>query len=192
MTKKQQKPAEEESWGKFFRDVLVMFLIFASIYYVIFSFFLANEVVSGPSMQPTFEDGDRLIAVRKFTPKRNDVVIIKAPAKAHDQAGAMYIKRVIGLPGDTVQSNNDVLYINGKKVAQPYLNNQYKKADNLAGSNYTSNFKVKIKKGYYWVMGDHRDVSKDSRYFGQVKRSYLLSKVVLRYWPITKISTNFY
>ena len=112
----KQKPAEEESWGKFFRDVLVMFLIFASIYYVIFSFFLANEVVSGPSMQPTFEDGDRLIAVRKFTPKRNDVVIIKAPAKAHDQAGAMYIKRVIGLPGDTVQSNNDVLYINGKRL----------------------------------------------------------------------------
>ncbi|CCK86039.1 Signal peptidase I [Lactobacillus equicursoris DSM 19284 = JCM 14600 = CIP 110162] len=187
MNKKKQA-AEEESWGKFFRDVLVMFLIFVSIYYVVFSFFLANEVVSGPSMQPTFEDGDRLIAVRKFTPKRNDVVIIKAP----DQAGAMYIKRVIGLPGDTVQSKNDVLYINGKKVAQPYLNNKYKKADNLAGSNYTSNFKVKIKKDYYWVMGDHRDVSKDSRKFGQVKRSYLLSKVVLRYWPVTKISTNFY
>ena len=101
MTKsKKKQAAEEESWGSFFRDVLVMFTIFVAIYYVIFSFFLANEVVSGPSMQPTFEDGDRLIAVRKFTPKRNDIVIIKAP----DEAKAMYIKRVIGLPGDTVQS----------------------------------------------------------------------------------------
>ena len=113
--KKKQQAAEEESWGKFFRDVLVMFLVLASIYYVIFSFFLANEVVSGPSMQPTFEDGDRLIAVRHFTPKRNDVVIIKAP----NQPAVMYIKRLIGLPGDTAQSKNDVLYINGKKVAQP-------------------------------------------------------------------------
>lgn len=188
MKKKNKQAAEEESWGKFFRDVLVMFLVFVSIYYVVFSFFLANEVVSGPSMQPTFEDGDRLIAVRHFTPKRNDVVIIKAP----DQANAMYIKRVIGLPGDTVQSKNDVLYINGKKTAQPYLNNKYKKADRLAGTNYTTNFKIKLKKNQYWVMGDHRDVSKDSRYFGPIKRSKILSKVVLRYWPVTQIGTNFY
>jgi signal peptidase I len=185
--KKKQAP-KEESWGKFFRDVLVMFLVFVSIYYVVFSFFLANEVVSGPSMQPTFEDGDRLIAVRHFTPKRNDVVIIKAP----NQPGAMYIKRLIGLPGDTVQSKNDVLYINGKKVAQPYLNNKYQKADHLAGVNYTNNFKVKLKKNQYWVMGDHRDVSNDSRRFGPVSRSNILSKVVLRYWPVTQISSDFY
>lgn len=185
MTNKKNKQApEEESWGKFFRDVLVMFLVFASIYYVVFSFFLANEVVSGPSMQPTFEDGDRLIAVRRFTPKRNDVVIIKAPT--------MYIKRMIGLPGDTVQSKNDVLYINGKKVTQPYLNNKYQKADHLAGVTYTNNFKVKLKKNQYWVMGDHRDVSNDSRRFGPVYRSSILSKVVLRYWPFTQISSNFY
>ncbi|WP_070489540.1 signal peptidase I, partial [Lactobacillus sp. HMSC08B12] len=120
--------------------------------------------------------------------KRNDVVIIKAP----DQANAMYIKRVIGLPGDTVQSKNDALYINGKKTAQPYLNNKYKKADRLAGVNYTSNFKIKLKKNQYWVMGDHRDVSKDSRYFGPIKRSKILSKAVLRYWPVTQIGTNFY
>ncbi|RHX65138.1 signal peptidase I [Lactobacillus delbrueckii] len=188
MKKKNKQAAEEESWGKFFRDVLVMFLVFVSIYYVVFSLFLANEVVSGPSMQPTFEDGDRLIAVRHFTPKRNDVVIIKAP----NQPGAMYIKRLIGLPGDTVQSKNDVLYINGKKAAQPYLNNKYQKADHLAGVNYTNNFKVKLKKNQYWVMGDHRDVSNDSRLFGPVSRSSILSKVVLRYWPVTQIGTNFY
>ncbi|MDD6386237.1 signal peptidase I [Lactobacillus equicursoris] len=186
--KKKQQAAEEESWSKFFRDILVMFLVLASIYYVIFSFFLANEVVSGPSMQPTFEDGDRLIAVRHFTPKRNAVVIIKAP----NQSGAMYIKRLIGLPGDTVQSKNDVLYINGKKTAQPYLNNKYQKADHLAGVTYTNNFKIKLKENQYWVMGDHRDVSNDSRRFGAVSRGAILSKVVLRYWPVTQISSNFY
>lgn len=68
---KNKQAAEEESWGEFFRDVLVMFLIFVSIYYVIFSFFLGNEMVSGPSMQPTFENGDRLITIHHFTPKRN-------------------------------------------------------------------------------------------------------------------------
>lgn len=183
----KKKAAEEESWGEFFRDVLIMFLIFVPIYYVIFSFFLGNEMVSGPSMQPTFEDGDRLITVHHFTPKRNDIVIIEAP----DQ-NATYIKRLIGLPGDTIESKNDILYVNGKKTAQPYLNSKYEKADHLANATYTNDFKVKLKKNQCWVMGDHRDVSNDSRRFGPISKNAILSKVVLRYWPVAKVNTNFY
>lgn len=126
-TKKKNK--DEESIGHFFLDIIIMFAILMGIYYFVFSFFLSNETVSGPSMQPTFENGDRLIAVRHFTPKRNDIVILKAP----DQKDALYIKRIIGTPGDMVTSKNDKLYINGKQVAEPYLNNKYEKQAHRLG-----------------------------------------------------------
>lgn len=186
-TAKIKKDNNEESFGKFLLDVVVMMAIMGSILWALFTFVLSNETVSGPSMQPTFEDGDRIIAVRNFNIKRNDIVILDAP----DQKGALYIKRVIGLPGEMVTSKNDKLYINGKYVAQPYLNNSYKKADNMAGHLYTNNFTLtrKIPKGYYFVMGDHRDVSKDSRYFGFVKRDKIVGKVAFRYWPFTSWKT---
>ena len=116
-----KKRNDDESIGRFVLDIIIMFAILMGIYYFIFSFFLSNETVSGPSMQPTFENGDRLIAVRHFTPKRNDIVILKAP----DQKGALYIKRIIGTPGDMVTSKNDKLYINGKQIAEQF---HFKKA----------------------------------------------------------------
>lgn len=179
----KKKNEDEESIGHFVLDIIIMFAILMGIYYFVFSFFLSNETVSGPSMQPTFENGDRLIAVRHFQPKRNDIVILKAP----DQKGALYIKRIIGTPGDMVTSKNDKLYINGKRVAEPYLNNKYKKRDHRVGELYTNNFilKEKVPKNQYFVMGDHRDVSKDSRYFGFVKRKALVGRVIFRYWPLT-------
>lgn len=184
---KKANNAEEESLGKFLLDVVVMMVIMVGILYALFTFVLSNETVSGPSMQPTFENGDRIIAVRHFSLKRNDIVILKAP----DQKGALYIKRVIGLPGDMVTSKNDKLYINGKQVAEPYLNNKFKKAANAAGQPYTNNFTLtrRVPKNSYFVMGDHRDVSKDSRYFGFVKRDAITGKVVFRYWPLTHWQT---
>ena len=185
--KTKKKNEDEESIGLFVLDIIIMFAILMGIYYFVFSFFLSNETVSGPSMQPTFENGDRLIAVRHFTPKRNDIVILKAP----DQKGALYIKRVIGTPGDMVTSKNDKLYINDNQIAEPYLNNKYEKQAHRLGELYTNNFtlKEKVPKNHYFVMGDHRDVSKDSRYFGFVKRSALIGKVVFRYWPFTQWKT---
>ncbi|AWM73725.1 MULTISPECIES: signal peptidase I [Lactobacillus] len=185
VTKKQDN--EEESLGKFILDVVIMMVVILGAFYLVFHFVLSNDEVSGPSMQPTFEDKDRLISVRNFTPKRNDVVVLLAPKAANDTPGAMYIKRVIGLPGDKIVSKNDKMYINGKRLAEPYLNNKYKKADNDAGHTYTTNFTYKVPKGYYWVMGDHRDISKDSHIFGPVKRENLVGKVTFRYWPFNKI-----
>ena len=185
VTKKQDN--EEESLGKFILDVVIMMVVILGAFYLVFHFVLSNDEVSGPSMQPTFEDKDRLISVRNFTPKRNDVVVLLAPKAANDTPGAMYIKRVIGLPGDKIVSKNDKMYINGKRLAEPYLNNKYKKVDNDAGHTYTTNFTYKVPKGYYWVMGDHRDISKDSHIFGPVKRENLVGKVTFRYWPFNKI-----
>ncbi|MCX8721065.1 MULTISPECIES: signal peptidase I [unclassified Lactobacillus] len=185
VTKKQDQ--EEESLVKFILDIVVMMAVILGAFYLIFHFVLSNDRVSGPSMQPTFEDNDRLISVRNFTPKRNDVVVLLAPKAANDVPGALYIKRVIGLPGDKLVSKNDKMYVNGKLLPESYLNNSFKKAANDTGHTYTNNFTYKVPKGYYWVMGDHRDISRDSHIFGPVKRKNLIGKVVLRYWPFNKV-----
>ncbi|WEV50304.1 signal peptidase I [Lactobacillus sp. ESL0731] len=187
MAKKANKQNEEESLGKFILDVVVMMVVILGIFWLVFTYALSNDSVSGPSMQPTFENNDRLISVRHFEPKRNDVVVLLAPKAANDVPGALYIKRIIGLPGDKLVSKNDKMYINGKLFKEPYLDNSLKQADNAAGQTYTTNFTYKVPKGYYWVMGDHRDISKDSHIFGPVKRNALVGKVVLRYWPFNKI-----
>ena len=139
-------------------------------------------------MQPTFESNDRIIAVRHAKLQRGDIVILDAP----DAPGELYIKRIIGMPGDTVEAKNDTVYINGKPLKEPYLTQYKKKLPK--GQLYTNNFTLKqitgvsrVPKDSYFVMGDHRDVSKDSRYFGFVKRSAIIGEVKLRYYPFNQI-----
>ncbi|WP_297820503.1 signal peptidase I [uncultured Lactobacillus sp.] len=190
MSKKQDKKRQpqEESLGKSILDILITVVVCVGIYLVLFKFVFANETVSGPSMQPTFESNDRIIAVRHTKLQRGDIVILKAP----DEPGALYIKRIIGVPGDTIESKNDTLYVNGKKVAEPYLTQYEKKLPK--GQLYTNNFTLKklfgverVPKDSYFVMGDHRDVSKDSRMIGFIKKSAIVGEVKVRYYPFNQI-----
>lgn len=183
-----KKQGEKEPFYKWLLQVLGLAIIFLGIYLLIFKFVLSNETVSGPSMQPTFENGDRIIALRHTELKRGDVVILDAP----DQEGVLYIKRIIGMPGDTVESKNDVMYINGKVYKQPFLKEYEAKLPK--GQLYTDNFSLKtlfgtnkVPKDCYFVMGDHRDVSKDSRVIGFIRRSEIEGKVVFRYFPFNEI-----
>ncbi len=188
MVKKQKAKKDNESFGKWLLQVLVMAAILLGIYYLIFNFVLSNDTVSGPSMEPTFESGDRLITTRNSAIKRGEIIVFKAP----DEPGALYIKRVIGLPGDTVSSKNDVTYINGKPIKEPYLNAYKKKL--APNTLYTNNFSLKklfgvtrVPKGSYFVMGDHRDVSKDSRMIGFIKKSAIIGRVRWRYYPFNQM-----
>ncbi|QNQ80397.1 signal peptidase I [Lactobacillus sp. PV034] len=182
--KKNSKPQSEESLGKSVLEIVITVVVCMLAYFLLFKYVLANETVSGPSMQPTFESGDRNIAVRHTKLQRGDIVIIDAP----DAPGELYIKRIIGMPGDTIYAKNDTVYVNGKALKEPYLN-QYKKKM-PKGQLYTNNFTLKqvtgvskVPKDSYFVMGDHRDVSKDSRYFGFVKQSQIVGEVKVRYFP---------
>lgn len=210
--RKARKEKKEETPLHFWVTTIIGVLVALVAVWGIKTFLIANDQVLGPSMQPTFENKDRIIATRQKSATRNDIVIFDAP----DQKNAQYIKRVIGLPGDTVQSINDVLYVNGKKVAEPYLNNKYKDARHKQGYTYTNNFSLKtladgsyyssiyrddqelltevkktgkVPKGYYFVMGDHRNVSKDSRMIGFIKKDSLIGVVKLRYWPLNALKT---
>lgn len=152
------------------------------------SFILGNYIVDGPSMMPTLHNGDRLIVnkinYRFSQPRRFDVVIFHA-TPTND-----YVKRVIGLPGDTIRYTNDQLYINNKPVNEPFLDSL--KKENKTGE-LTWNFTLKgltgetrVPKGKLWVMGDNRQNSVDSRFpeVGFVSESKVVGKVDLRYWPL--------
>ncbi|MCI1893516.1 MAG: signal peptidase I [Lactobacillus sp.] len=182
--------------------VVIMAVVFGVK--MVLGLFLSNDQVAGNSMQPTLKNGDRLVVVTQTSIKRNAIVTLKSPIQADEQ----YIKRVIGLPGDTVSVKNDQLYINGKRTAQPYLKTSFiEKSLRLSevqsgavtgGQHFTPNFSLatlkatqtaRVPKGSYFVLGDNRPVSYDSRKFGFVKRSDIYGVVKWRYWPLNQMKT---
>ena len=156
-------------------------------------FFFSTYVVEGKSMMPTLEDGN-MIVINKVGYQvgelhRFDVVVFHANEKED------YVKRIIGLPGDTIEYIRDRLYINGKLMKEPYLDRF--KAE-MIGGRLTDDFtleevtgKMKVPKDSVFLLGDNRLRSWDSRYFGFVKIEKIVGKVDLRYWPINEVSTAF-
>lgn len=138
---------------------------------------VAFSVVNGTSMEPTLQDGDRLL-INKFyfmvnTPHRKDVVTFEDP----QQEGRYLVKRVVGVPGDTVEIRESELYVNGKKVTEQYIDTD------IEDGNYGP---VKVKPGTVFVMGDnrHKYASRDSRYesVGLVPFELLEGKVEFIIW----------
>ena len=143
---------------------------------VIIIVFLYQPVqVEGTSMAPLLTDQERIFInkfVYRFEPiHRGDVVTFWYPLDTSQS----FIKRVIGLPGDTIDIKAGELYVNGKHVGEPYVPARY-----FDDSSYGP---VKIPPDEYFVMGDHRDSSNDSRIFGPVARKYIYGKAVFAYWP---------
>lgn len=91
------KNKQKDSMPKIISQTIFIGLFFMTLFYLLFTFILSNDVVSGISMQPNFEDRDRVISVKHTEVKRNDIIILKAPHRA------LYIKRVIGMPGDRIK-----------------------------------------------------------------------------------------
>lgn len=165
-------------------------IIITAIIVVLFRMFVAVPiVVDGPSMMPTLENKDRLI-VNKISllfsePDRFDVVVFHATAKKD------YIKRVIGLPGDSITYKDDQLYINGEAVEEPFLDDELTNDP----SRYTSNFNMKdiqgnsevVPEGYVFVLGDNRLNSTDSRHLGYISIDQIVGIASVTYWPIKNI-----
>lgn len=142
-------------------------------------FLFAPVVVEGKSMQPTFQDQNRLIISKTSGIQRFDMVVFHSPEPGKD-----YIKRVIGLPGDTVEMRQDTLYINGKKYDEPYLAASKK---NLPYSEQlTEDFQVIVPEGAYYVMGDNRRQSRDSREIGPISEQEMIGEVKLRFFPLNQ------
>ncbi len=160
---------------------IVAFIIVGGVY-----FFLGRPfTVSGASMYPTLHNGDRMVLSKVGDIHRFDVVILKAPDE-----NVEYIKRVIGMPGDTVEMKSGVLYINGKKVDQPFINTEALVKQTVFMDDFTLESltgESKVPEGKYFVLGDNRGVSKDSRMIGFIDRSAIEGKAVFTIWPFGRI-----
>ena len=160
---------------------IVAFIIVGGVY-----FFLGRPfTVSGASMYPTLHNGDRMVLSKVGDIHRFDVVILKAPDE-----NVEYIKRVIGMPGDTVEMKSGVLYINGKKVDQPFINTEALAKQTVFMDDFTLESltgESKVPEGKYFVLGDNRGVSKDSRMIGFIDRSAIEGKAVFTIWPFGRI-----
>ncbi len=157
-------------------------IIFAVLMAVLIVVFVVQPVkVEGTSMLPRLENEERIF-VNKFTYyfnsiQRGDIVVFwfpKDPSKS-------FIKRVIGLPGDRIRMDEQgQLYINGQPVDEPYLSPDHNKAPNPITERT-------IDQHYYFVMGDNRDASNDSRAWGLVPEKYIYGKAMFRYWPLSRV-----
>ena len=156
--------------------VVASFLVRA---YAVQTFFIPSG-----SMEPTLHVGDRILvdklSVRFGTINIGDIIVFKAPPKEHCDDGTYtdLVKRVIGVPGDTLTSKGNTVYVNAKALKESWT---YWPTLNPAIT------KVTLKANQYFVMGDNRANSCDSRFWGTVPRSDIIGKVFFRMWPFSRI-----
>jgi signal peptidase I len=163
---------ELKSW---LRDIL-----FASAIAIFIVIFVIQPVkVEGTSMQPRLVDQERVF-VNRFIYRfkniqRGDVVVFWYPRDRNKS----FIKRVVGLPGDEVEIKGGSVYVNGAKIEEPYLKPEFRDFKSLR--------RVVVPPGQYFVLGDHRNSSNDSRSWGFVAQTLIYGKAVFSYWPISRI-----
>jgi signal peptidase I len=172
-SEKKRRPVFSAAWD-LLHDVSIT---------VLFCFFIVTFVaqpvrVQGASMQPRIEDNERIL-VNKFIYRfqgveRGDVVVFYYPR----DPSVSYIKRVIGLPGDRVEIRAGTVYVNGEAIDEPYLLSEYRDRYDMP--------ETPVERGHYFVMGDHRSSSMDSRSFGAVPEKYIYGKAAFCVWPIAK------
>ncbi len=146
------------------------------------AFVLQTYFIPSPSMEPTLLVGDRIL-VNKLSyhlhgVSRGDIVVFATPPKEKsDPTIKDLVKRVIGLPGDTISSSGGRVYINGRPLPEPFL---------PPGTVTTGIATQRIPPNEYFVMGDNRSDSQDSRFFGPISRSLIVGRVVVRIWPFSR------
>ena len=155
------------------------------------TFLVTNYEVVGQSMMPTLNNEDKVIVSKMTKIDRMDIVIF------HGDQQEDYVKRVIGLPGDMIIYENDELFINNKKIEEPYLQSYSAYED--PNENFTGDFELeeltgskRVPPGKLFVLGDNRISSMDSRYFHFVDTEEIVGEVQARYWPLPQATTQLY
>ena len=204
--KKSELRYNEDDERTLLEDILGFIKVFvvSAIVILLFVNFVAHPVrVDGRSMYPTLKDGEfgftNVGGVLLNGVKRGDIVVVTMEEKGQK---TQWVKRVIGMPGDTIRCVNDIVFINGKVLDETqYIDPDYRqscvdqfgyfnKVPNADNTDVQDFEEVKLGDDEYYVMGDNRPYSKDSRYVGPVKKSQLFAKKMLVLLPISDIGVK--
>jgi signal peptidase I len=173
---------------------IILIFSAAAIAVLIKTFLFQAFYIPSESMKPTLNVGDRVlvnkVSYRMHDVHRGDIVVFETPPKAKDASGKIkdLVKRVIALPGETLDTRDGRVFINGHVLNEPYLQNGVKTcAPNSPPPTCADLPATKIPAGDVFVMGDNRTASKDSRYFDAIKESSIVGRVFVRIWPITDL-----
>lgn len=163
--------------GAFFLDILEVIVLAIGIFLIVYLLILRPHKIKGTSMHPNFPDAEYLLTekVSYYTkdPQRGDVIVFKPPISDDE-----FIKRVIGLPGEEISVRNGKIYINGKELKEDYI-----KVDTNPGNFLEEGETYKVPAGQYFVIGDNRPHSSDSRTWGPITKKVISGKAWLIYWP---------
>jgi signal peptidase I len=162
-------------FARWLRDILISLAV--SAFFIIFLY--QPVKVEGTSMMPTLEDQERVF-INKFVYRlepieRGDVVVFRYPR----DTSKSYIKRVIAVADDRVKIEDGIVYVNDRQIAEEYVPQMYEDVRSYP--------EMVVPPHSYFVMGDHRNLSNDSRDFGPVDESYIYGKAVFGYWPFAKV-----
>ena len=180
----EQEPSRKKSIMTFIRDIVIVI----AVVYLIKTFLFTTILVDGRSMMPTFEHLDYLIAEQDFLVRnkyrRGDVVYFRPPEGAMHEDRGYFVKRIIGVPGDTIEIQGGMVYVNDEPIDEPY------KAD-VPTQEGTMTGKLTLDEDEYFVMGDNRNPggSYDSRFFGPFQSDHIRGVIVLRAFPFSKFTT---
>ena len=152
---------------------IIPYLIIIVVVILIRTFIITQVRVDGASMDKTLENGQILLLYKLGNVKRYDIVVLDE--EIEDE---IIIKRIIGMPNDTVEIKNGKIYVNDEEIEEEYAYGQTSDYD-----------KITLGDDEYFILGDNRPISKDSRYFGPVKKDEIIGKVIFRLWPINKFGT---
>ncbi|MGL4523310.1 MAG: signal peptidase I [Bacilli bacterium] len=186
----KKKKKRGNTIGREIKEWLLSIFVAVAIVFFIRTFLFTPTMVDGISMMPTLHHEDRMIINKMSEPKRFDIIVFHAPQQKN------YIKRVIGLPGDHIEYRDDKLYINGTYYEEPYLE-QYK--EELNEGVLTFNFTLDtlnalqgesiVPEGHYFVLGDNRQISKDSRHIGFVDKTDVVGTSNFIFYPFDRFGT---
>ncbi len=152
---------------------IIPYIVIVLVVVLIRTFIITPVRVDGDSMKNTLKNGDILLLYKLGSINRLDIIVLD-----EEKDNEKIIKRVIGLPGETVAIKKGKIYINDKVIDDEYAYGETSDYD-----------KVTLEDDEYFILGDNRLISKDSRYFGPIKKSEIKGKIVFRVFPFTKIGT---
>ena len=164
----------------FFADIFETIIVALAVFLLVYFFLIQPHRVQGDSMLPNFKHGELIltdkISFRIREPQIGDVIVFRAP----QDSGKDFIKRIVGLPSETIELSRGQILVNGNAITESYLGTN---SQTLSGAFLKEGTKVTIGDGEYFVLGDNRNHSSDSREWGTIKKSEIVGRAFIIYWP---------